>query len=391
MTAGRPVSVDAPPIVMKFGGSAFLDLDGYRLVADYVAGRVTEYGRRAIVVVSAMSGTTGRLQEALREVHETPPPAVSSMILTTGEVVSVALLTAVLDTHGIAAHGLTGDQVGMVADGPPDRARLRAIDPQPLTEALSRSPVVVVPGGQAVNVDGQLVMLGRNSSDLSAVAAAVAVGAETCEMFSDVPGICSADPYMVPTARVLPEINFDTMRFLADSGAKVIQGEALRWAQEHGVRIRCRSLPPAATCATVVATGPSVGAVALHQRGDVWTFPDPDSRAVAAKRLRQEGLDALILEQDDSHLVATAYGSTEIAARCCADGELRPDRCLLTVLHPTSLAERMIVPRADGVAEARRRHDQLYPPVPATLTASVPKPIKPRSMHSGLLLGGVEI
>src|SRR5439155_4773043 len=96
VSAVAPAAAVTAPLVMKFGGSSFLDLDGYRRVAEYVARRVADEGRRAVVVVSAMSGTTGRLQETLREVHDAPPPAVSSMILTTGEVVSVALLTAVL-------------------------------------------------------------------------------------------------------------------------------------------------------------------------------------------------------------------------------------------------------------------------------------------------------
>jgi aspartate kinase len=391
MIPAGSTAMHTAPIVMKFGGSAFVDLDGYRRVADYVAGRVAKPGLRAVVVVSAMSGTTGRLQEALRDVHAAPPPTVSSMILTTGEVVSVALLTAVLDARGIPAQGLTGDQVGMVADGPPDRARLHTIDREPMVEALARSSVVVVPGGQAVDATGRLVMLGRNSSDLSAVAAAIAVGASTCEMFSDTPGICSADPYVVPTARALPAVNFDTMRLLTAGGAKVIQGEAVRWAQEHRILLMCRSLPPAASCGTVVATGPPVGAVALHERGDVWSFPDRDTCALAATRLALEGLDALVLEEDDTRLVATAYGSDGVAMQCCAGGTLHRNLCLLTVLHPTGRAQRLIVPRADGVAEARRQHDMLYPAAHAGLSAIVPKVVKARSVHSGLLIGGAEI
>ncbi len=385
MTAGDSGAPELSPLVLKFGGSAFHDLDGYRRIADYVASRVAEEGRRAIVVVSAMSGTTGRLQDTLREVSQAPPPAVSSMILTTGEIVSVALLTAVLDTHDLTVQGLTGDQIGMIADGPRDRARLRTVDQKPLSAAIEQSSVVVLPGGQAVDDAGQLVMLGRNSSDLSAVAAAIAVEAGTCELFSDVPGICSADPFIVPTARVLPAISFDTMRQLASGGAKVIHGEALRWAQDHGVRLMCRSLPPASGDETIVDEGPPVAAVALHERGDVWSFHDPDARARAARKLVAVGLDALVLD-DPHHLVATAYGSDDLAARCCVGGRLHRDLCLLTVLHQSGRREQLILPRTEGIGEARRRHDLLYP-AHAGLNTFAPTLVKPRSAHSGMLVG----
>ena len=374
--------LDAGVAVLKFGGSAFADLSGYHHGAGYVADRVAQ-GRRVVVVVSAMSGTTGKLQEALRDVHESPTPAVSSLMLTTGELVSVALMAAAVERLGVSAVGLNGNQLGLTVDGPTDRARLCAIDPTPLRGALTEASVVVVPGGQAADDRGNTVMLGRNSSDLSAVAAAVAVGAESCEIFSDVLGVCSADPYLVPTARTLPRVSYESMLLFARAGAKVLHGHAVGWAQEYGVRIICRSLPPEAMAATTIGVGPPVAAALLHERGDVWRFDDEAARESAATELVAEGLDANPVDADERYLVVTHYGNATLARRCCAEGEPRPELWLLTVLHEDGSAEQVILPRSDGRAELIRRHDQLYRDQGPSGAISR----KARSGKSGLLLG----
>lgn len=392
MIAGNVADRSDTPIVMKFGGSSFIDIEGYKQTAAYIADRVVTERRRAVVVVSAMSGTTGRLQETLRTVHTSPPAEVASMLLTTGEVVSVALLTAALIDNDIAARGLAGDEIGMVARGVADRASLRSIEPSRLMAALDGVSVVVLPGGQAVDEDGRLVMLGRNSSDLTAVGAAIAVGADLCELFSDVPGICSADPHLLPDARVLPTVDYGSMLHLSSGGAKVIQSDAVRWAEQHGVRIVCRSLPPAALSETVVGPGPGVAAVALHERGDVWVFSDAQARQRAGDELIAQGLGALPLrgdEQNDqridgSALIVTAYGNDDVATRCCEGGTPRPDLCLLTVVEPDGRVERLLVPRSTGIDEARRRHALLHPS--SSRLPTVPRQ-KVRSSMSGLLTG----
>jgi aspartate kinase len=382
------------PIVLKFGGSAFLDLECYRTVADHVIALIGA-GGRAVVVVSAMSGTTGRLQETLRLVNRAPSPEESCMMLTPGEMISVALLTAAFHDRGVPAIGMAGARIGLVASGPADRATLRTIDKRPLADASARFRVVIVPGGQGSDDDGHLVMLGRNSSDLSAIAAAIAVGASSCEIFSDVPGIFTADPRLVPTAQVLPEIGYDALWTLSRAGAKVLHWQAVEWARANGISIVCRSLPPTARCGTVVhTTGPPVAAALLHIRGEVWSFPDRCTRAAAAAHIRAEGLDALAVEHEHggAMLVTTTYGRDDVAGRCCARGTPYPDLCLLTVLHTTGRVERVVIPRADGIHELRRRHDLLYPPstaAPRSLVAS--EVVNGRSAHSGLLLGATEI
>ncbi len=379
-----PLTTASAPLVLKFGGSAFLDPSGYGRVADYVASRLADAAAGAVVVVSAMSGTTGKLQETLHTVNATPPPAVTAMMLTSGEQVSVALLVAAFNARDVPAVGLPAAKLGFLAEGPADRARLFSIEPGSLLKALESAPVVVVPGGQAIEAGGAVVMLGRNSSDLSAVAAAVAVRAEVCERFSDVPGVCSADPYLVPGARTLPLVDYDTMGMLAASGAKVIQGQAVHWAREHRIAIKCHSLPPAAVCETVVTRAAPTVALVLHEMGEVWLFDAPEERARAADRLASQGLDSLVVPHEEALLAVTGYGRPDLVESCCEGGVRRPELCLLTALDAAGQADHAIVPRADGVAELRRRHDLYY----ARDDLDQPVgPVKLRSDRSGLLIG----
>ncbi len=378
------------PLVLKFGGSSFVELDAYRRVAEYVAERVAASERPVVVVVSAMSGTTGRLQEALYEVSDRPPAAASSLVLTAGEHTSVGLLVAALDRLGLTADGLLGNQIGLVATGPAPRAALQDADPAPLLGSLARAAVVVVPGGQAASDGGLLMMLGRNSADLSAVALAGALGCVECEVFSDVPGVCSADPYLVPTARVLPHVDYATMCLLSAAGAKVIHERAVRWAQRHHVKIVCRSLPPEAVCATVIADAPPVAATALYERGDVWTFPTQAARQRALRSLAEAGLDAVAVEIGTWHVVVGAQGAPAVAAGCCAEGTRSDDLTLLTVARVDGTVTHRLVPRTRGRDELRREHDRLYPAPPST-AVDLAGSDKPRSARSGLLLGDTAV
>lgn len=376
-------TVSVAPVVLKFGGSAFPDLSGYHQIADYLAGRASE-SSGLVVVVSAMSGTTGRLQETLRRVHPAPQPAVSAMMLTSGEQVSVALLTAALQARDVPARGLSANELGLISDGPADRARLRTIDPTALHGELARSPVLVIPGGQAVNEAGNLTMLGRNSSDLSAVAAAIAVGAEGCEIYSDVPGVCSADPYLVPGAQTLPLVGYATLQLLASSGAKVVQGEAVRWAEEHRIRIECNTLPPVTTRKTVIADAPPVAVLMLHEQGEVWSFATARQRIRAQLRAAAEGLDAVETEhRGRPTLVITGHGRNDLVEFCCQDGKPHRTLCLLTVLTATGGVDRLLIPREDSIAELRRWHDILYPPARTDRAFAAGKR---RSEQSGLLI-----
>jgi aspartate kinase len=383
--AGVSDRVQAPerlPLVHKYGGSSVLHPEAFGVVARHVAGCVRREGRPAVVVVSAMSGTTGRLQQLLDRVNPAAPSEVAAALLTTGETVSAALLTAAFVDLGIPARQLRADRIGFVATGPPERAALEFVDPATLLEALAQAPVVVVPGGQAVDATGSVVMLGRNSSDLTAAAIAAALGAPTCEIYSDVPGVCTADPHLVPEARTLPRIGYRTMRLLARSGAKVLHEGAVAYAEDGNVELRCCSLLPEGRCATVVSDGPPVAAVALHDRVEVVHFPDPASRAAAEWDLNLAGVRPVPVEVDGEPYLAVPTADRPAAP--LPGGRPVPGAALLTVLHHDGAVERQLVPGERGAAEARRRHRELYPEAAGLAAASA----KTRSAHSDVLVGG---
>ncbi|WP_168714009.1 aspartate kinase [Streptomyces sp. A1136] len=379
---------DRGPLVVKFGGSAFADLGGYTRVARYTARRIAEEQRPVVVVVSAMSGTTGRLQQTLDVVADTPPPQVCAMLLTSGETVSVALLTAALDAAGVPALPLSAAGTGLLGEGPADRARLIRADPEVPLSALADHPVVVVPGGQAVDADGGTVMLGRNSSDLSAAAMAAALGAGTCVLFSDVPGVCTADPYLVPAARTLPEISYEGVRRMSRHGAKVVHESAVDWAERGDVRLHCRPFPWTASdgAGTVVGQGTEAAAVVAHKSSDVWRFRSGRERRAAARGLLAEGLRGTEFDSaSGTYLVVP--GAVRGAAHHLLAARRHDDLCLITSLRADGRAEHVLVSRADADAEARRCHALLYPDPVTVAGPAAPARAKRRSPHSDVLSG----
>ncbi|WP_165818241.1 aspartate kinase [Frankia canadensis] len=272
------MSGEPEPLVLKFGGASFASPGAHRVIARHVASR--RGGRssaRVVVVVSAVAGETDRLSAQMRAVSPDPDRELLAAALMSGETVNVTLMTAALRDAGLAAHALTAADTGFVGMGEPHHADLVEINATALRKAAEPGGVVVVPGGQAVGPHGRPVMLGRNSSDLSAIAAAAALGAPGCEIFSDSPGICTADPQLIPDARTLARIDYDTMMAMSRHGAKVLHHSAVVWAARHGVEIRCRSLLPDGRRHSVVGAADGaagarrVGAVVVHRTGAVWT------------------------------------------------------------------------------------------------------------------------
>ncbi|MFI7291969.1 hypothetical protein ACIBRY_35830 [Streptomyces anulatus] len=381
-----PRTSGSRPLVLKFGGSAFADLDGYHRVARYLVGRSGEERRPLVVVVSAMSGTTGRLQQTLDAVSADPPAAAAAMLLTTGETVSVALLAAALHAEGLSACPVPAAGAGLLAEGHGDRAELTSAAPAALSGVLADCQVAVVPGGQAVDRAGRTVMLGRNSSDLSAAALAAALGSGTCELFSDVPGVCTADPYLVPEARTLSRISYEGVRRMSRHGAKVVHEHAVDRAGRAGVRLWCRPFPWSGPPGdgTVVGEGPEAAVVVVH-KDDVWSFRSARERRTAEGLLRAEGLGPTAFETANETCLTVPAGARG-AARHLWTARRLDDRCLVTTLRADGGAEHTVVPRSDAAAEARRRHGLLYPDlVGAPRPASAPPP-KARSPHSDVLV-----
>jgi aspartate kinase len=226
-------------IVQKYGGSSVADAEKIKNVARRVAESAA--GHRVVVVVSAMGKTTDGLLALAARVASTPEPREMDMLLATGEQVTIALLSMALHSLGLKARSLTGPQVGIRTDRGHTKARITQIDPERARAALEAGDIVVVAGFQGLSDADEITTLGRGGSDLTAVALAAALEADVCEIYTDVDGVYTADPNVVPDARKLPRVAYDEMLEMASLGAKVLQARSVEFAKKYGVTVHVRS------------------------------------------------------------------------------------------------------------------------------------------------------
>ncbi len=228
---------DGPIVVRKYGGSSLADIPRLREVARDLR-RAREEGQQLVVVVSAMGDQTDRLVALAREANPEPPRRELDMLLTVGERTTMSLLCMALATEGVPALSFTGSQAGIITDTSHNDARIVAVRPIRLPEALAAGKVVVVAGFQGVSEQTkEITTLGRGGSDTSAVALAHALGAVRCEILKDVPGVMTADPKRVPGARRLEALDYDQLLRIADAGCGVVHRRAVEYAAERGVPI----------------------------------------------------------------------------------------------------------------------------------------------------------
>ncbi|WP_245805175.1 aspartate kinase [Amycolatopsis australiensis] len=221
----------------KYGGTSLATPGRIRDAAADLAA-CARAGARVVVVVSAMGDTTDRLVALARGFADRPDPRELDQVLATGEQVSAALMALALRQHGVAAVSLSGGQAGIETDGEPGAARVVRVDPEPVLGRLAAGQVVVVAGFQGRDAAGELRTLGRGGSDTTAVALAAALGATGCEICTDVPGVHTADPRIVPDSRPVPSIRADVMAELARGGAAVLHPRSVELAGRHGVTVR---------------------------------------------------------------------------------------------------------------------------------------------------------
>jgi len=227
-------------IVQKYGGTSVGNTDRIQ----NVAARVAQYHARGdgvVVVVSAMSGVTDHLIKLAKEIMPLPSEREMDVLLATGEQQTIALTAIALHRLGIQAVSLTGAQAGIVTDGVHTKAKIHNITPRKTRELLKAGNVVIVAGFQGETEQGQITTLGRGGSDLTAIALAAALKADLCQIYTDVDGVYTADPRLVPTAKKLPEISYDEMLELASLGAKVMQSRSVEFAKKFGVVFEVRS------------------------------------------------------------------------------------------------------------------------------------------------------
>ncbi|MFQ5717439.1 MAG: aspartate kinase [Nitrospinales bacterium] len=227
-------------IVQKFGGTSVGNTEKIKKVAAGIA-RARLKGKDVVVVVSAMSGQTDKLMRMAHEISENPDRREIDLLLSSGERISCALLTLALHAIGCPAVSLTGRQMGMLTDSSHTRARIKHIDTKRAQKLLRKNHVLVVAGFQGINEEGDVTTLGRGGSDTSAVALAVALNAERCEIYTDVDGVYTADPNMVPDARKLDAVSYEEMLEMADLGAKVLQIRAVEFAKNFNMPLIVRS------------------------------------------------------------------------------------------------------------------------------------------------------
>jgi len=299
-------------IVQKYGGSSVADPDRIKNVARRVA-ESARHGHRMVVVVSAMGKTTDALVALAGAISPTPDPREMDMLLATGEQVTIGLLAMALQSLGLAARSFTGPQVGMVTDDGHTRARIKRITAERIGAALDEGKIAVVAGFQGMTEAGDITTLGRGGSDLTGVALAAALKADVCEIFTDVDGVYTADPNVVPDARKLARISYDEMLEMAALGAKVLQARSVEFAKKYGVPVHVRSTfkPDPGTLVTkedqgmedVVVTG------ITHDRGQakLSILRVPDRPGIASRVFGSLGTQNIVVDMIVQNISRDGY------------------------------------------------------------------------------------
>jgi aspartate kinase len=281
-------------VVQKYGGSSVQDADRIKKVAERIV-RTHKEGNDVVVVASAMGDTTDELLDLADQVSPAPPPRELDMLLTAGERMSNALLAMAIHALGVEARSFTGSQAGMVTTGKHGDARILQVNPQRLREALDAGSIVLVAGFQGVSQDSKdVTTLGRGGSDTTAVALAAALDADVCEIYTDVDGIYTADPRIVPDAQRLDTITYEEMLEMAACGAKVLHLRSVEYARRFQVPLRVRSSyndKPGSLVAGSIEEIPLENAIitgVAHDRSEakITVTGVPDSPGMAARIFR---------------------------------------------------------------------------------------------------------
>jgi aspartate kinase len=306
-----------PVIVQKYGGTSVGSVERIRAVADRVV-RAREEGNDVVVIVSAMGDTTDDLMSMARQIAPIPEPRELDMLLTAGERIAMSLLGIAINARGCRAASYTGSQAGIITDTQHGAAKIVEIRPKRIAEALSAGNVVIVAGFQGLSSQYEITTLGRGGSDTTAVAMAAALGAEVCEIYTDVRGVFTSDPRVVPGARKIDRISYEDMLELAAAGARILHSRSVEYARRHGVRIHVRSsfedVPGTWVQEVDEMEGVLISGIALDQEEAKVTLERvPDRPGVAAavfKAIAAEGISIDMIVQNVSHAGATDLSFT---------------------------------------------------------------------------------
>lgn len=357
-----------PIVVQKYGGSSVADVEKIQRVAEKVVA-ARHAGEDVVVVVSAMGKTTDQLLGLARQVDENPPRRELDMLLSTGERISMALLSMAIQKHGCDAISFTGSQSGIITNDRHFDARIIEVRPHRVEDELARGRVVIVAGYQGMSYKREITTLGRGGSDTTALAMAAALKAARAEIYSDVDGVYSADPRCVHGARHLAEIRYEEMQEMAEAGAKVLHAQAVEFARKAGIAIHARStFAPGRE--TIVHHGAAVSAGAravvgqravarVHFAGDTGRF---QALLGTAERAGVTPCEVEARDGDAEFLVATAHTPDWGRARDALEAqgaEVHEGLGIVSVVgdgfpaSPTGLGDALEILSAHGVAHAR--------------------------------------
>jgi aspartate kinase len=298
-------------IVQKYGGSSVADAEKIRNVARRVGDTATS--NQVVVVVSAMGKTTDGLLTLAQQIAPTPEPRELDMLLATGEQVTIALLAMALHDLGLKARSFTGVQAGMRTDRAHTKARITQITADRVRAALDAGWVAVVAGFQGASDDEEITTLGRGGSDLTGVALAAALKADVCEIYTDVDGVYTADPNIVPDARKLPRVVYDEMLEMASLGAKVLQARSVEFAKKYGVTVHVRSTfkPDPGTLVTREESGMEEAVVTgvTHDRSQakISLLRVPDRPGIAASVFGAVGAKNIVVDMIVQNISRDGY------------------------------------------------------------------------------------
>src|SRR5712692_395533 len=321
-------------IVQKYGGSSVADPEKIKSVARRVAESAAQ-GHRIVVVVSAMGKTTDALVALAHAITPAPDLREMDTVLATGEQVTIGLLAMALNSMGHPACSFTGQQVGMITDGAHTRARIRRITAERIHASLEAGKIVVVAGFQGMTESGDITTLGRGGSDLTGVALAAALKADVCEIFTDVDGVYTADPNVVPDAKKLARVSYDEMLEMAALGAKVLRARSVEFAKKFGVPVHVRSTfkPDPGTLVTredhsmeeAVVTG------ITHDRGQakVSILRVPDRPGIAGQVFGALGAESIVVDMIVQNI--SRDGLTDISFTLPRADRQRAERVLTTM------------------------------------------------------------
>ncbi|HYT09560.1 MAG TPA: aspartate kinase, partial [Mycobacteriales bacterium] len=308
-------------VVQKYGGSSIADAERIKRVAERIVATRRE-GHDVVVAVSAMGDSTDELLDLAKQVTPLPPGRELDMLLTAGERISMALLAMAIHTAGVQARSFTGSQAGVITDSVHGRARIIDVTPGRIREALDAGAVAIVAGFQGVSQDTKdVTTLGRGGTDTTAVALAAALNADVCEIYTDVDGIFSADPRIVPRARRLERITYEEMLEMAACGAKVLHLRSVEYARRYGIGVRVRSsfsqLPGTLVAGSTedrTMEQPIITGVA-HDRSEakITVVGVPDKPGQAAALFRSVADAEINIDMIVQNVSAAATGRTDIS------------------------------------------------------------------------------